>query len=619
MKEKLGDIRPSQLLYTYGVGSLLDLPNFSVLVMGLDDWNISYARVISEERLLRAVQQQIGAQVEALRHPPYDPEDEEKGYNQDNTVTAGVPVIPFPQWARCPLCNKLAPIDSGLFELQRQPFHPDRTRLVHSHCEESDRPPAVIPVRFLLACTNGHLDDFPWVNYVHNGPCSCRPIDLRMEEYGVSGEASDIIVKCNTCNQKRRMGDAFGEDATKHLPSCRGLHPHIRHSDEKKCDAQVKTILLGASNSWFPLTLSALSIPQATDRLAQLIDKYWSTLTLASTIEVLYALRQAGTLPELSGYSDEDVFRKVAAKRAETEIVSEEESKDLKLPEWTVLAGLKPISRTLDFSLRPTDVPEEYRPFISRVALLERLREVRSLIGFTRVESPGEYDEFMEITSKDYSPLSRRPPLWVPTTEVYGEGLFIQFSEEAIQSWRRRNHVTKREHEFFEAHKAWRAAHKLTPLEQGFRGIRYVLLHSFAHALLRQLATDSGYAAASVRERIYSREPDMSGGPMAGVLLYTAAPDSEGTLGGLVSLGDPKKLGYHISQALEQVRLCASDPLCSEHRPYEEHATLHGAACHGCLFSPETSCEHGNKYLDRTTLVPTFSIEDIAFFSAEHS
>ena len=148
----------------------------------------------------------------------------------------------------------------------------------------------------------------------------------------------------------------------------------------------------------------------------------------------------------------------------------------------------------------------------------------------------------------------------------------------------------------------------IEPPDAGFPGIRYVLLHSFAHAFIRQLALSSGYTAASIRERIYARDPGSQGEPMAGVLLYTAAPDSEGTLGGLVSLGETDVLGTHLDAALEQVRLCASDPLCAEHAPQE--AVLHGAACHACLFASETSCERGNKYLDRSVLVDTFGRRD---------
>ena len=101
---------------------------------------------------------------------------------------------------------------------------------------------------------------------------------------------------------------------------------------------------------------------------------------------------------------------------------------------------------------------------------------------------------------------------------------------------------------------------------------------------------------------------------MAGILIYTAASDSEGTLGGLVNLGRPETLGRHIDQALEQIRLCASDPLCAEHSPIENTTGIHGAACHACLFAPETSCERGNKYLDRAALVKIFSMEGTGFF-----
>jgi hypothetical protein len=143
----------------------------------------------------------------------------------------------------------------------------------------------------------------------------------------------------------------------------------------------------------------------------------------------------------------------------------------------------------------------------------------------------------------------------------------------------------------------------------------YVLLHSFAHVLMRQLSLECGYTAASTRERIYY-QPKEVGNPMAGILLYTATPDSEGTLGGLVALGEPEVLGRHIQQALERAGLCASDPLCAENVPPSDGTAVHAAACHACLFAPETSCERGNRYLDRTVLVNTVEQDDLAFFAS---
>ena len=181
--------------------------------------------------------------------------------------------------------------------------------------------------------------------------------------------------------------------------------------------------------------------------------------------------------------------------------------------------------------------------------------------------------------------------------------------------WANRPALREAGSEFLDAHVRWRTARGIEPPEDGFPGIRYVLLHSFSHALLRQLSLECGYAAASIRERIYAQPASDEHEGMAGVLIYTSAPDSEGTLGGLVSLGETETLGLHIAQALESAHLCANDPLCAEHVPSALGHTIHAAACHACLFSPETSCERGNRYLDRSVLVRTFVDLGLSFFS----
>ena len=137
------------------------------------------------------------------------------------------------------------------------------------------------------------------------------------------------------------------------------------------------------------------------------------------------------------------------------------------------------------------------------------------------------------------------------------------------------------------------------------------MLHTFSHLLIRELALECGYNTASIRERIYSDSSSTS--PMAGILIYTAAADSDGTLGGLVELGKPENLGRLISQALRRASICSSDPLCSEHDASADRS-LHGASCHGCSFVAETSCEKGNRYLDRALVTGTFDATQAAFF-----
>ena len=613
-RTKVGDIRPSQILFSGGIGSVIDLPNLSTMVMGLDDWDINHASEIAEERLLAAVRRSLGHSVRRLLAPPLPPESTGNPSFFDESQRVGIPVSPFPTWMICPSCRQLEPLQSQLFELKTDRFRTDQNRYVHTNCSRGYKPPTAIPARFLVACKHGHLDDFPWHYFVHKGSSDCKGKTLRLNEYGVSGSAADIEVKCDGCSAKRRMSDAFGEPGKKNMPQCRGRHVHLRSFDEGGCDQQMIGILLGASNSWFPITHSVLSIPSSVNKLAQLVEKNWTVLEKAVSLEVISAFRLIGQLKEFVNYSDEEVLAQVQHKKSAAPDDSGDDAKDIKFPEWQVFAAADASRNSADFWLTPEESPNGYSAYFEKIIQVERLREVRALVGFTRIESPGDFVETGDLPKDFWAPLSRNEPKWVPATEVRGEGLFLQFNEEAVSQWERLPQIKDYRLETIEAHRRWRTVRSLDP-DKGYPGVRYILLHSFAHALMRQLAIECGYTAASLRERIYSKSPDEDNGPMAGVLIYTSAPDSEGTLGGLVSLGEPPTLGRHIDQALEQMRLCASDPLCAEHSPQNPN-TLHWAACHACLFSPETSCERGNKYLDRSLLIPTVNtdLRELAFF-----
>ncbi|WP_217481405.1 DUF1998 domain-containing protein [Burkholderia aenigmatica] len=317
--------------------------------------------------------------------------------------------------------------------------------------------------------------------------------------------------------------------------------------------------------------------------------------------------------------SDEEIWSAIEAKRSGArEGIAPPE--DLKLPEWQVFSNPESAAENRDFKLRRVAPPKGFESWLEDTVLVERIREVRALMGFTRIESNADFAEATALEVGRLTKLSRESPKWLPASEVRGEGIFLRIREDALVNWQEKlnksgkSEVQQLERDFLESHKAWRTLRKLKPADEHFPGIRLVLLHSLAHALMRQIVLDCGYTAASVRERLYSRQPGEDGGPMAGILLYTAAPDSEGTLGGLVELGDPMTLGRHLQQALESMRLCASDPLCSEHRPDTLGRTIQGACCHACQFAPETSCERGNRYLDRSVLVNTFAAAGTAFF-----
>lgn len=604
MANRVGEIRPSQLLYSYGVGSVVELPNLSVMILGLDDWKVDVGEsLIDEARLLAAVRRELGDQVKYLLTPPVSVTAPTPGPLGDS-AGVGIPVAAFPRWLVCPACRLLAPIASGLYELKVDAWRPEKSCYVHTTCPKALKQTA-LPARFLVACENGHLDDFPWEQYVHQG-AECKYL-LSLVELGATGDVASVEVRCSTCQRRRRLAWAFGPAASAEVRACTGRLPHLADWSETACGSTQKAILLGASNSWFSLKLSALSIPRSSDPLGMVVENNLTALERCKSAESVDAM-----LPFLKGvgsFTAEQIWKAVEKRRSGTD--SAEESSSLLEPEWDAFTTADPSRNTPDFALRRVDVPGGFAEQISAVVLVERLREVSALTGFTRIESPGDYADGWEIPPARRAWISRRKPEWVPAVEVRGEGIFIEVDRGRLASWA--GTVGALDAMMHGAHVCWRELRGL-PGASGYPGIEYVLLHSLSHALIRQIAIECGYAAASIRERIYSSPGGEGRAEMAGILLYTAASDSEGTLGGLVSLGEPDALSFHIGEALRAAELCGSDPLCAEHEPTEDGMALHAAACHSCLYLPETSCERGNRYLDRSVLVRTLEHAGRAFF-----
>lgn len=605
----VGDVRPSQLLWTYGPGALIDLPNLSVLTMGLERWDEQRCVPIEEARLLDAVKRVLGNQVTRLRMPPIKPDDKIDPFSPEAKI--GVPVRPFPRWLRCVRCGTLAEFDSGLFDIKEDLYRPEDTRFVHKVCEKGNNSDAV-PARFLLACRSGHLDDFPWRWFVHEGPSTCNGT-LRFFEQGASLQTENLWVKCDGCGAARSLVHAFGREAEGNLPACRGRHPHLSTYDEG-CTERPRAVLLGSTNSWFSMSLSVLAIPQGKNQLARLIEDGWTYFADAESEDetkvILKMLIKTAALSAIDGFSAEEIWKAIEAKRNGTDDDAPKET-DIKRPEWRVLTNPATPNDWPHFLTSKTTVPPESAGVIESVLLLQRLREVNALIGFTRVEAPEESDDPDE--RPPMASLSRAKPTWVPASEVHGEGIFIRFKEDEVRKWEGLGPVKQRDAMLAAGHVGWRNARQLDP-SKGYPGIRYAMLHIFSHLLIRELALECGYNAASIRERIYSDSNPAD--PMAGILLYTAAADSDGTLGGLVELGKPENLGRLIKQALNRATICSSDPLCSEHNASTDR-TLHGASCHACGFVAETSCERGNRYLDRALLIPTFDCPDAGIFPSE--
>ncbi|SDE45718.1 DUF1998 domain-containing protein [Streptomyces griseoaurantiacus] len=607
---RVGAVRPSHLMFTAGVGSLVDLPNFSVLVRGLDAW--SYSGItdydIDEPRLRAAVNRSLQrygrGQVEQLRAAPWleGADSDPKGLAAQGV---GVPVMPFPQWLRCTACNVLAGIDSGEFAfVNANPRAPHEAKFVHD-CKQGK--PLAVAARFTLVCTAGHLDEFPYTPYVHHGQ-ACSKIQrpkLRMKDHG-GNQAANVTIECVACGAKRNIREAMGERGRRHLPLCRGRHPHLGTYEPNGCEQASVLMVAGASNQWFPLTLSALALPKGQGGdIDKLLDDHWPDLQVIAEraqFDFMASMPKFGFLKE---FDADAVVAAIAARKQgsdEPAPSAPDVQADLFRPEWDALSGAVPPPSD-DFALREVQVAAPLSELFSDIRQVERLREARALIGFTRLDAPDP--ESPEIGTR--VELSRGAQNWVPASEVRGEGIFLRVRDDLMAAWAARMEKSPQMEAHREAYGRFRtnrrSDRKTSEFDpyHGWPGARYLALHTLSHLLIRTIALECGYSSASLAERIYAGDER---NPRAGILLYTAVPDSEGTLGGLVSLAEEGEFDRIVRRALSDAEHCSADPLCSERLPHAPGDYLHGAACHVCLFVSETTCERGNRYLDRRFLVP---------------
>jgi hypothetical protein len=588
----IGDVRPSQVITTFGPGAIVDLETLSVIVAGIDRWPIDEDLAIHEPRLERA-----------LRVKRFFPAKPSEGgfYNKRGTI----PTYLFPRYQLCPVCQTLSVIGEGYAEYEAK--WQEITCKAPGCKGRGKHRATTLPAPFVIACPSGHIDDFPWREYVHRGTTSCKK-KLALFSVARTGTVADILVQCE-CGEARSASDAFGERRDAALGQCTRRRPWLGNSQDSAACAHatdVRAMQRGATNAWFPVVRSALAVKEAATPIGialnacnpRQIEKVDAPDKLKSLIEM-------EMFPTLAPFPVEDVWTAILKQRGEVET----DDVDLRWPEW--LAFRDPDSSTNDKAelfLQAGKVPDGFQGLIARVVLARKLLEVRALVGFTRIDAASVGTD--DSLRPEIAPIYRSRPDWLPAVEVRGEGIFIELDEDAVARWEANPDVQARARAMAEKFRQWETERDTPP--SPFPGARYVLLHSLAHTLIRQLSLDCGYSASSVRERIYSSKAAQR--TMAGVLLYTASPDSEGSLGGLVDLGSARRFPELLKGALRSATRCSSDPLCADHQP-DVHATINAAACHACILASETSCEAFNRFLDRNVLVPTMAARGLAFFS----
>lgn len=577
------ELRANQLIGAGGVGAIVDIGDESFYVTDTTKWGRPSRRIVlprMESRLRRR-----------LYHPPEDVANSR----------GAVPLRRFPESLFCnrSQCRRI------VVRWDEQKFgNPDGK----PRCPYCGHEGSLVPMRFVAACRNGHLSDVPWNKWVSHSQDECRnqPQLKLLVKGGGTGGLESLVVKCLGCENSRDLGGITSPEAMKRVGArCLGRHPGI-YDPDARCEEELEVLQRGATNLYYPVAASALALEQTSEQsedfnslleesdFKMLAQMYSATASsgnfvppLIENMIAMVAATHGVTEDQVrllldSGSEPGPAWEDSAPEWNEAEILAEE---------WAFLmsAAATNCSRE-DLVCRESDTPrfKGKSPF-DRILLIERLREVRAFLGFRRIDPSGE------LVSPDVGRTfeqGMRP--WYPAVEIYGEGIFLSFDEEWVDDWELR--IAKNAAEMARIEELERVRSEANFWFLPSVSPRHIAIHTFAHLLMRQLVFESGYSSSALRERIYA------GPGMAGLLIYTADGDSEGSLGGLVRQGQPNRLGDTVLLALDKAQWCSADPVCSETNG-QGLGGFNRAACHACSLVPETSCTSANTLLDRGLLL----------------
>lgn len=554
----------------------MDLLGESLIAADTSYWDRRFAPEISCERLVA----RLGPGV--LRQAPAHS-------GRAGKDTAHLLYWRFPAWRFCERCSKLSQFTGR-----------KRGRWANN-CECGGR---LVPMRYVAVCEKGsHIQDVPWFKWAHRGDDAgmndtvrfCRAYkELQFVRSSRHGEGlASLTVHCNGCKRIRPLSElvskgALGRDGVR----CEGAQPWEDSNTGNVCDHRLVAVQRGATGNYMAEHLSALDIPEERPRSVETADRIRNHVYFEKVVADNggpQAELVAGWIAEELGVTVEEVLRLAAGgdDPADAPLLG------LKDGEWA--AFLQKLDGGRDHSAGdfvvdgwpvPGDPkwPDALTDRLAGVGQVRRVREVRALCGFRRHKADAEF------IPADLGPDRRRRPVY-PAVEMFGEGIFLRFDEDRVAAWEGLPEVRARADILVRRRSTSSWAHRLDVPEP-----RFVALHTIAHLLIRRLAFASGYSSASLRERIYAHDdrPDRT----AGILIYTAAGDAQGTLGGLVRLGSPDKLVPLMLAALVDADVCSNDPVCIE-SDRQGASSLNLSACHGCALVSETSCETGNRLLDR--------------------
>ena len=614
-------VRAAQAVLQYGVGAMVDFPDQTLMTAAPEYWAERVVK-IHDERLEKVLH------VDYFGMP---------GGKDEQQFKEGISYARFPEWYFCPKCRKFQPLSKWVDEYKRKASADtqgkDPHMVKHMRCQTCKQ--ELVVARVLTVCENGHIDDFPWVSWVHHRNIGgskpiCPHPSLTFKTGASSTEGLEgLVVTCESCHARATLKDAFDPDIFQNLDRkagtsdfiCRGRHPW--KNTKEACGKYPRAIQRGSSSVYFPVTVSSLVIPPFSDLLNTKIEDSTAFKECRTTISNTHpALRSMQIELQIESWAN-NIALEIAApqpavlavlKRKWCEMPDEEyttQSVKYRAEEYEALNGSAGIGSEVsrDFARESMDIALYDIPYIKNISLIHKIREVQALTGFSRLR-PVEWSGQSQYPD-GFVPIKEKETRWYPAYQVRGEGIFIEFNQDAIKLWASDNRaVQKRVDNLNDSY----AVSFLGQNHPRKINAKFLMLHTLAHLLIKQLSFECGYSIASLKERIYCSEA-ADGKEMAGILIYTASGDSEGTMGGLVRQGRPDSLPKVFKKALEGALTCSNDPVCSL-SDGQGRDSLNLAACYACALIPETSCEEYNIFLDRGVLIGTFKDRTMGFFSS---
>lgn len=623
-----GPVRRGQLIMTFGVGSMLVVKDgTSLMAAGLDHWyeresgNSSGIDIdefkVAEWRLSRRL---------GVNHFRLPPDNRQTGPGQwVPNVGLTVPFLRFPQWHYCTSCGMMY-----LRPLTYSEWNPK--------CTACTRKMRLVQVPFVAVCDHGHIRDFPWREWVHETANPSCGKNLRLKVTGGATLGSQIV-ECE-CGVKRSLASitVADEDGTTYLTEnlqkghrflCDGERPWLGGNSAEPCGRSLWGVLRSAANVYYDHAASSIYLPRQNAHVPEELLALLEVPPL-STMLSFYASSEQPLTPDIlrttkqrehfKPFTDAQLSRAIELvqtgdHRAFVSAPAETDDGEtsFRREEFSVLRQVRSERDLVIKVPDPASYGSEVTSYFSRVSLIEKLTETRVFTGFTRVypegdQSPQELRRALWLTPP--------PPnkSWLPACKVHGEGLFLEFDEDRLREWQRRAGagLSQRATSLQER---YGRLQQLRHLRDRAISPRFLVAHTLAHLLINHLTFECGYSTAALRERLYISDDEQS--PMCGILIYTAAGDAEGTMGGLVRMGKPGELEQAVLGAINGAQWCSADPVCMEmgSRGGQGPDSCNLAACHNCALLPETACEEFNRFLDRGVVVGSPGNREIGFFT----